>query len=82
MSNLLLALRIIGWLLAMAIALAASSISVVYAYRYGITLAASEPEPWLTGLALAVADVVKIGLPATIIALWAGTHRGTAATLG
>ncbi len=82
MSNLLLALRIIGWLLAMAIALAASSISVVYAYRYGITLAASEPEPWLTGLALAVADVVKIGLPATIIALWARTHRGTAGTLG
>jgi hypothetical protein len=81
-SNLLPALRIIGWLLAMAIALAASSTSVVYAYRYGTTLAASEPEPWLTGLVLAVADVVKIGLPATIIALWARAHRGTAGTLG
>ena len=81
-SNLLLALRIIGWLLAMAIALAASSTSVVYAYRYGITLAASEPEPWLTGLALAVADVVKIGLPATIVALWARAHRGSARYAG
>ena len=52
MANLLPALRIIGWLLAMAIALAASSASVVYAYRHGTTLAASEPEPWLTGLTL------------------------------
>lgn len=58
MPNLHHVLRIIGWLLAMAIALAASSASVVYAYRYGTALAASEPEPWLTGLALAIGDSV------------------------
>ena len=38
MSNILPALRIIGWLGVMAIAIAASSASVMYAYRYGITL--------------------------------------------
>ncbi|HVX35230.1 MAG TPA: hypothetical protein VHC71_03315 [Hyphomicrobium sp.] len=82
MSNILPALRIIGWLIAMAIALAASSASVVYAYRYGITLGASEPQPWLTGAMLAIADVVKIGLPAAILALWARSYKGTAGTLG
>ena len=66
----------------MAIALAASSASVLYAYRYGATLAASEPEPWLTGMTLAVADLVKIGLPATIVALWVRSHKVTAAVLG
>lgn len=70
-----------GWLIAMAIALAASSTSVVYAYRYGITLGASEPQPWLTGAMLAIADVVKIGLPAAILALWARCYKGTAGTL-
>lgn len=81
MSNILPALRIIGWLVVMAIAIAASSASVVYAYRYGITLASSEPAPWLTGATLAVADVVKIGLPAAIVALWARSHKATAGTL-
>lgn len=70
-----------GWLIAMAIALAASSTSVIYAYRYGITLGASEPQPWLTGAMLAIADVVKIGLPAAILALWARCYKGTAGTL-
>lgn len=81
MSNILPALRIIGWLIIMAIAIAASSASVMYAYRYGITLASSESAPWLTGATLAVADVVKIGLPAAIVALWARSHTATAGTL-
>ncbi|MBS0250877.1 MAG: hypothetical protein JSR78_07400 [Proteobacteria bacterium] len=76
-----LALTIIGWLLMMAIAVTAASTSVIYAYRYGIILAGSEPYPWLTGAALAIADIVKIGLPAIIVALWALSHRATAQTL-
>lgn len=81
MPNILPALRIIGWLIVMAITIAASSASVIYAYRYGITLASSESAPWLTGATLAVADVVKIGLPAAIVALWARSHTATAGTL-
>lgn len=81
MPNILPTLRIIGWLIAMAIALAAASTSVVYAFRYGVSLGASEPEPWLTGAMLAIADVVKIGLPAAILALWARCYKGTAGTL-
>lgn len=81
MPKLHLVLTIIGWLFAMAIAVAASSTSVIYAYRYGLILAGSEPQPWLTGAALAIADVVKIGLPAIIVALWTRSHRATARTL-
>ncbi|MBY0559314.1 hypothetical protein [Hyphomicrobium sp.] len=81
MPKLRLVLTIIGWLLAMAIAVTASSTSVIYAYRYGLILAGSEPQPWLTGAALAIADVVKIGLPAIIVALWARSHSATARTL-
>ncbi len=81
MSKLRFALAIIGWLIAMAIAVTASSANVVYAYRYGITLAGSEPQPWLTGATLAIADIVKIGLPAIIFALWARSHKATAWTL-
>ncbi|MGO4683371.1 hypothetical protein [Hyphomicrobium sp. 2TAF46] len=81
MPKLRLALTIIGWLLVMAIAVTAASTSVIYAYRYGIILAGLEPQPWLTGAALAIADVVKIGLPAIIVALWARSHRATARTL-
>lgn len=66
----------------MLIAMAAASISVFYAYRYGITLAASESRPWLTGGAIAVADIVKIGLPAVIAALWAHSRKPMAGTLG
>lgn len=81
MPNLLPASRIIGWLIVMAIALAASSASVVYAYRYGITLGASEPDPRLTGAMLAIADVVKIGLPAAVLALWGRSFKGIAGAL-
>lgn len=33
-------------------------------------------------MTLAIADLVKIGLPVTIIALWVRSHKVTAAALG
>jgi len=82
LNFLFVTLRVVGWLVAMAIALAASSASIIYAFRYGAALAASDPQPWLTGAILAVADIVKIGLPALIVALWMRSHKATARILG
>jgi len=67
-----------SWLAAMLVALAASSASIYFAHRYG-TSVHSGTGAQFGGAILAVADVVKIGLPALMAALWARNCKPAAA---